>query len=144
MPSKQRTVWTTTGLQTARADLIEHGYLYVTYDEALDSTGVAKIRELDRYLLSNGIVFERTRFGEGMQKYEVKRIVKEQFWNDDLPVGCALCPRQFTERDQFIDGATRGGPWAIMCRSCFAHFGVGLGPGMGQLYSYRTRQKLDG
>jgi hypothetical protein len=30
------------------------------------------------------------------------------------------------------DGRTTMGPWAYMCSSCFARFGVGLGLGKGQ------------
>lgn len=31
-----------------------------------------------------------------------------------------------------FDGATRMGPWAYMCESHFAEFGIGLGTGVGQ------------
>ena len=51
---------------------------------------------------------------------------------------CDLCQVNIAE----YDGATnlRGpnipGPWANMCRLCFAQFGIGLGLGRGQKYIY--------
>lgn len=39
--------------------------------------------------------------------------------------------------DQFVDGQTRIGGWAIMSPDCHRALGVGLGLGLGQLY---TRQ----
>ena len=41
---------------------------------------------------------------------------------------------------EFVDGKTKHGPWAIMCMECFAVFGTGLGTGRGQHY----RKKNDG
>lgn len=35
-------------------------------------------------------------------------------------------------RPAFADGATKMGPWAYMCESCFAQYGLGLGTGVGQ------------
>lgn len=38
-------------------------------------------------------------------------------------------------QDQFIDGRTRGGPWAYMTPASWASHGLGsLGPGRGQRY----------
>ena len=37
-------------------------------------------------------------------------------------------------RDEFIDGKTRRGPWAIMTPSSWRIRGVGLGIGQGQRY----------
>ena len=34
----------------------------------------------------------------------------------------------------YYDGATKMGPWANMCRTCFKVFGIGLGTGRGQEY----------
>lgn len=36
--------------------------------------------------------------------------------------------------DEFIDGATKQGPWANMCPKCAAAYGRGLGTGVGQRY----------
>mgnify|MGYP003388125620 CR=1 FL=1 len=36
--------------------------------------------------------------------------------------------------DEFIDGKTRMGPWAIMSPSNFSLYGAGLGTGLGQRY----------
>jgi len=38
------------------------------------------------------------------------------------------------EHKVFIDGATSFGPWGIMCPSCHAQYGMGLGGGRGQKY----------
>jgi len=35
---------------------------------------------------------------------------------------------------EYFDAATRGGPWANMCRVCFSNYGIGLGTGRGQHY----------
>lgn len=45
---------------------------------------------------------------------------------------CNLCQAQLT--DFLIDGATRMGPWAVMCPTCHGKFGRGLGTGLGQRY----------
>lgn len=42
--------------------------------------------------------------------------------------------------DEFIDGKTIYGPWAIMTPHSFANHGVGLGTGKGQRY----RKQSDG
>ena len=34
----------------------------------------------------------------------------------------------------FVDGKTRNGPWANMCKGCYDTYGVGLGIGLGQQY----------
>lgn len=45
---------------------------------------------------------------------------------------CDLCHTSI--RVTFVDGKTRGGPWALMCIACFSYHGVGLGTGHGQRY----------
>jgi hypothetical protein len=37
-------------------------------------------------------------------------------------------------KDEFVDGKTKGGPWAIMNRASHRLSGVGLGLGRGQRY----------
>lgn len=48
----------------------------------------------------------------------------------------------------FVDGATRRGPWAIMCAErCYPAHGVGLGTGKGQKYERQedgTFKKVQG
>lgn len=36
--------------------------------------------------------------------------------------------------DEFIDGVTRQGPWALMTPECHRHQGMGIGMGRGQHY----------
>ena len=45
---------------------------------------------------------------------------------------CNLCGKEC--KDVLYDGATKMGPWAVMCRECMANFGVGVGAGKGQEY----------
>ena len=45
---------------------------------------------------------------------------------------CDFCKVNLAE----YDGKTVLGPWANMCRLCFAQFGIGLGLGRGQKYIY--------
>lgn len=40
--------------------------------------------------------------------------------------------------NEFIDGATKFGPWANMCPACFGKNGRGLGMGVGQRYKKAT------
>lgn len=49
---------------------------------------------------------------------------------------CDICNKG--NLTSYVDGATRMGPWANMCPSCYEKYGVGLGIGRGQLY------RLDG
>jgi len=39
----------------------------------------------------------------------------------------------FCGKEGVIDGRTKMGPWAFMCRECHKKYGVGLGLGKGQL-----------
>lgn len=55
---------------------------------------------------------------------------------------CDICKRSLDAG--FVDGATRGGPWALMCLQCHRLHGVGLGTGRGQRYDGKTKEKVDG
>ena len=39
----------------------------------------------------------------------------------------------FCKRVAYVDGRTKWGYWAYMCRDCFRLWGVGLGIGHGQI-----------
>lgn len=69
---------------------------------------------------------------------ETKRVK----WIGPLPDECDFC-RDERLRGGFVDGKTKEGPWATMCRPCHKEHGVGLGPGLGQLYDERG-YKLEG
>lgn len=45
---------------------------------------------------------------------------------------CDLCGQECVQ--MLIDGATKMGPWAVMCRYCHSNWGMRLGTGRGQLY----------
>lgn len=64
-------------------------------------------------------------------------------WVGDLPIHCDLCQKKLLGKG-FIDGKTIMGPWGIMCYKCFTRYGVGIGPGKGQLYHIETGIKLEG
>jgi len=49
---------------------------------------------------------------------------------------CNLCGK--VALSEFVDGATRMGPWANMCIPCFKRVGKGLGVGRGQRYAIIT------
>lgn len=58
-------------------------------------------------------------------------------------VKCDICNKHAGE--QYVDGATRMGPWANMCMGCWEKYGVGrLGTGAGQLYDNKTGEQLRG
>lgn len=79
-------------------------------------------------------------------------------WLGPLPKQCQICLGSLTSatvlaRDPsdnmisvaaFVDGATRLGPWAVMCLDCHPHIGRGLGTGRGQMYRADNGEKLDG
>lgn len=46
---------------------------------------------------------------------------------------CDLCNADLTGKIRY-DGATRTGPWAVMCHACFEVHGLGLGIGRGQKF----------
>jgi len=55
-----------------------------------------------------------------------------KYWLGDPGTQCQICNGEFG--NTFIDGATRFGPWAIMCLRCSVLHGTGLGQGRGQKY----------
>lgn len=57
---------------------------------------------------------------------------QEKFWIGSAPQQCDIDQTPLV--DEFVDGATRTGPWANMCPECFKKFGIGLGVGRGQHY----------
>jgi hypothetical protein len=56
----------------------------------------------------------------------------EKFWQGEPITNKDNFGRLIT--DQFIDGATLAGPWAIMSPASYSAHGVGLGTGRGQKY----------
>ena len=54
----------------------------------------------------------------------------------DMEGECNLCGT--VALSEFVDGATRMGPWANMCLPCFKRVGKGLGVGRGQRYAIIT------
>lgn len=65
-------------------------------------------------------------------------------WNGTWPAKCDLCKTELQKFPFFVDGATKLGPWGLLCPSCHVSYGVGIGPGRGQAYNSKTREKLDG
>jgi len=63
-------------------------------------------------------------------------------WMGSVPTHCDICKGKITQ--QFIDGATRFGQWAIMCPMCHRDQAIGLGTGKGQRYDAKTLVKIDG
>jgi hypothetical protein len=47
-------------------------------------------------------------------------------------VSCDICGKSCP--DYFVDGNTKLGGWANMCKSCHKQYGHGLGTGRGQAY----------
>lgn len=67
---------------------------------------------------------------------------KPKKWMGSKPETCNLCSRPLQQ--QFIDGRTAYGYWAIMCVHCHRIVGCGLGTGNGQRYDLVTLEKVDG
>lgn len=53
-------------------------------------------------------------------------------WLGEVPRVCQICGKPI--RNDFVDGKTANGQWAIMHQSCHRLHGVGLGIGKGQLF----------
>lgn len=67
----------------------------------------------------------------GEQLGKIKDTSKDKFWMGEVPE-----TDDFSDpiKDEFIDGKTRMGPWALMSKNSFKQHGVGIGQGKGQLY----------
>jgi hypothetical protein len=65
-------------------------------------------------------------------------------WRGKL--ACDFCAEKGVELETefFVDGATKMGPWAMMCDAHFHRVGVGVGPGSGQRYDAKTGVKVAG
>lgn len=57
-------------------------------------------------------------------------------WHGMPPKHCDVCGEGIEK--EFVDGKTKSGRWAIMCKLCFLIHGVGLGIGKGQRYSMKV------
>jgi hypothetical protein len=63
-------------------------------------------------------------------------------WLGPAPTHCDVCSG--TLGAVFYDGATKGGPWGILCHACCTYHGRGLGAGRGQKYNRKTLEKTGG
>jgi hypothetical protein len=63
-------------------------------------------------------------------------------WTGAVPTNCDICRRKLD--DTWVDGRTKMGPWANMCRNCHRAHGVGHGQGKGQEYDVVTKEKVKG
>jgi hypothetical protein len=63
---------------------------------------------------------------------DLQRPAPEKFWCGTPPKACDICQTPITE--EFVDGATRFGPWAKMCPPCHRRNGRVPGTGAGQRY----------
>ena len=66
-----------------------------------------------------------------------------KMWGDSLG-NCEFCGISFQFTPWFVDGATARGSWGMMCNKCFMLYGKGLGKGLGQKYSSKTKMKIEG
>ena len=57
---------------------------------------------------------------------------------------CDICHKEIPKDSVYIDGKTRMGPWATMCKRCHRIAGVGLGTGRGQQYGAGDHIKIKG
>jgi hypothetical protein len=63
---------------------------------------------------------------------ETIETARPRYWMGTVPAACDSCEKPITKT--FIDGATKGGRWANLCLCCHRQIGVGVHPGVGQLY----------
>lgn len=62
-----------------------------------------------------------------------------KYWVGSRPQ-CDICHEAI--KDQFVDGVTTLGPWAVMCPGCYGWSGVGVGIGLGQQYQLHEGRYL--
>jgi len=65
-------------------------------------------------------------------------------WQGSQKPRCDFCQCDLLEKEFFIDGKTRRGPWALMCPSDHRMNGLGIGTGLGQKYDPDTMLKIEG
>jgi hypothetical protein len=58
--------------------------------------------------------------------------VKPVYWVGQPDANCDLCGNPIGKL--FVDGRTRMGSWANMCRACHSAYGLGVGTGKGQRF----------
>jgi hypothetical protein len=63
-------------------------------------------------------------------------------WRGTVPTHCDICRKPLSQ--QFVDGNTIAGLWAMMCAICHSREGCGIGPGKGQRYDLKTLVKIEG
>lgn len=80
-----------------------------------------------------------------MNKSDIRRMIKEELQNvlreeDKFWMGSINDKDDFNNpiRNEFIDGRTQMGPWAIMSPESFRQHGVGVGQGKGQWYKKQS------
>jgi hypothetical protein len=56
-----------------------------------------------------------------------------KYWTGEIE-HCDICRTKAINLTVVVDGATRMGPWALMCHDCFTRHGIGIGLGVGQRY----------
>lgn len=67
--------------------------------------------------------------------------IKEVFWLGIPPSNCDISGERID--NEFIDGRTQNGPWAIMTPTTWNKYGVGrLGTGFGQRYVKQSSGKF--
>ena len=70
----------------------------------------------------------------------MRAVVKRVYWQHRGDVACDFCNRVMD--DQFTDGKTKHGPWAIMCNDCLPYHSIATrnyhGQGLGQQYTLQA------
>lgn len=76
-----------------------------------------------------------------MSKKKAGSPAKGNNYHGPTPTTCEICDSPMG--DQFVDGKTLSGPWALMCQACHLKDGVGLGMGKGQKYDAKSGAYLE-
>jgi hypothetical protein len=76
-------------------------------------------------------------------RHKEGQVTEKKVWAGD-PGKCNFCDDPL-KGQPFVDGKTRmSGSWGMMCMTCFEEYGVGLGPGKGQMYDKNGVQVAGG
>ncbi len=63
-------------------------------------------------------------------------------WLGSTPEKCDICNSTFGEF--FYDCYVPGRAWGLLCSRCFTAHGCKVGPGTGQMYNTKTKEKVGG
>lgn len=92
------------------------------HDKAINRSSGAELAVLEKFVKDITVDVQE----------EVLPLSESKTWQGSPITTCQICQQKISKR--FIDGKTQAGSWCVMCLTCHAAKGSGLGVGKGQEY----------